>query len=153
MSCTCHDLLLHVDRYMTHDHSLEGAEGLLSTYRHHRHRQLRLFENLVVLRILRESGKLREPGPHSTWLCVSGSKNISGGFVRFAWVGGKVVPNPVKVNTLPASHQAFRIRSMEVEVPDPGIQENLVPGINPRDGCVHNDQPLNFIGVNRGVDV
>ena len=57
---------------MPHDHGLEGAKRLLPTYRHHRHRQLRLFEDLVVLRILGESRKLREPCPHSTWLPLPG---------------------------------------------------------------------------------
>src|SRR5207249_5128172 len=105
---------------MTHDHCLEGTEGLLSTHRHHRHCQLRLFEDLVVLGILRERGKLREPGAHSTWLRVSGRKEISGGLVRLTRIAGKVIPYPVKVDTLSACHQPFRIRSMEVKVPNPG---------------------------------
>src|SRR5882672_11239389 len=122
---------------MPHDHSLEGTEGLLSPYRHHRHSQLGLFEDLVVLRILGERGKLREPGPHSTWLRVSGGKEISGGLVRLTRIAGKVVPYPVEVNTLPACHQPFCVRSMEVEVPNAGILENLVPGINSRNWRVH----------------
>src|ERR1700730_13439164 len=113
---------------MPHDDSLEGTEGLLSAYRHHGHSQLRLFEDLVVLRILGERGKLREPGSHSTWLRVSGGKEISGGLVRLTRIAGKVVPYPVKVNKLPTCHQPLRIRSMEVEVPNPGIVENLGQG-------------------------
>src|SRR5580704_11495146 len=74
VSRASNDLLLHVGRYMTHDHSLQGTEGLLSANRHHRHRQLRLFEDLIILRILRESSELREPGPHSTRLSISGGK-------------------------------------------------------------------------------
>src|ERR1700737_3655701 len=136
---------------MTHDHSLERTEGLLSTYRHHRHSELRLFEDLVVLRILSECGKLREPGPHSTWLRVSGGKEISGGLVRLTRIAGKVVPYPVKVNTLPPCPHPLRIRSMEVEVPNPGILQNLAPGIDPGDRRVHNNQPLNLIGISRGV--
>src|SRR5690242_2860934 len=120
---------------MTHDHSLHGTEGLLSTYRHHRHRQLRLFENLVF-GILGERSELSEAGPHSAWLRVGGGKEISGGFVRLTRIAGKITPYPVEVDALPACHQPFGIRSMEVEVPNPGIQENLVPGINPRDRCV-----------------
>src|SRR6266436_10420477 len=80
---------------MPHDYGLEGAKRLLPTYRHHRHRQLRLFEDLVVLRILGESRKLREPGPHSTWLRVSRGKEISGGFVGPTWIAGKVIPYSV----------------------------------------------------------
>src|SRR5260370_30821890 len=121
VSTARHDLLLHVGRYMPHDYGLEGAKRLLPTYRHHRHRQLRLFEDLVVLRILGESRKLREPGPHSTWLRVSSGKKISGGFVRPTWIARKVIPYSVKVDTLPACHQPFFIRSMEVEVPNAGI--------------------------------
>jgi hypothetical protein len=49
------------------------TEGFLSANRHHRHRQLRLFEDLVILRILRKGGELREPGPHSTRL-----RNVAG---------------------------------------------------------------------------
>src|SRR5438132_14337981 len=106
---------------MTHDHRLEGAKRLLPTYRHHRHRQLRLFEDLVVLRILGESRKLREPGPHSTWLRVSSGKKISGDLVRLTSIAGKVIPYSVKVDTLPPCHQPFCIRSMEVEVLNAGI--------------------------------
>src|SRR6202165_2062532 len=136
---------------MTHDHSLEGTEGLLSTHRHHRHGQLRLVEDLVVLCILGKRGKLRESGPHSTWLRLSGDKEISGGLVRLTRIAGKVVPYPVKVDTLPTCHQPLRIRSMEVEVPNPGILQNLAPGIDPGDRRVHNNQPLNLIGISRGV--
>src|ERR1700722_4050749 len=121
MSRACDDLLLHVRRYMPHDYGLEGAKRLLPAYRHHRNRQLRLFEVLVVLRILGESRKLREPGPHSTWLRVSGSKKISGGFVGLTWIAGKVIPYSVKVDTLPARHQPFCIRSTEDEVPNAGL--------------------------------
>src|SRR5437660_11894601 len=81
MSRACDDLFLHVDRYITHDHSLHGTERRLSTYRHHRHSQLRLFKDLVVVRIGRESGELSEPGAHPTWSVVSGSKDIAGGLV------------------------------------------------------------------------
>src|SRR6266567_8315164 len=42
---------------------------------------------------------------------------------------------------------------MKVKVPDSGILENLTPGINPGNWRVHNDQPLNLIGVDRGVGV
>src|SRR6267154_5851794 len=138
---------------MPHEYGLEGSKRLFPTYRHHRHSQLRLFENLVVFGILGERSKLSEAGPHSAWLRVSGGKEISGDLVRLTSIAGKVIPNSVKVDTLPAGHQPFRIRSMEVEVPNPGIQENLVPGIDPRDWRVHNNQPLNLVGVRRGVGV
>src|SRR5258708_145563 len=42
---------------------------------------------------------------------------------------------------------------MKVKVPDSGILENLTPGINPGNWRVHNDQPLNLIGVDGGVGV
>src|SRR5258708_21829637 len=106
---------------MRDDYGLEGAKSLLPTHRHHSHRQLRLCEDLVVLRILGESRKLREPGPHSTGLRVSGGKKNSGGFVGPTWIAGKVIPYSVKVDTLPARHQPFCIRSMEVEVPNAGV--------------------------------
>src|SRR5580704_16050708 len=140
------DLLLHVGRYMTHDHSLQGTEGLLSADRHHRHSQLRLFEDLVVPRILGERGKLGEPGSHSPWLRISRGKEISGIFVWLTRIGRKVIPYPVKVEALTACHQPFRIRSVKVEMPNPGILKNFAPGVNPRNWCVHNDQPLNLIG-------
>src|SRR5207253_11478309 len=98
---------------MPHDYGLEAAKRLLPTYRHHRHRQLRLFEDLVVLSILGESRKLREPSPHSTWLRVSSGKKISGGFVGLTWIAGKVIPYSVKVDTLPPRHQPFCIRRSE----------------------------------------
>jgi hypothetical protein len=80
-----------------------------------------LLENLVVFGILGERSKLSEASPHSTRLRVSGGKEISGGLVRLTRIAGKIIPYPVKVDTLPACHQPFRIRSMEVEVPNPGI--------------------------------
>src|SRR6266699_5182646 len=106
---------------MPHDYGLEGAKRLPPTYRHHRHRQLRLYEDLVVLRILGERSKLSEAGPHSAWLRVNGGKEISGGFVGPTWIAGKVIPYSVKVDTLPARHQPFCIRSREVEVPNARI--------------------------------
>src|SRR5437879_4875763 len=103
---------------MTHNHSLKRAERLLSTDRHHRHSQLRLFEDLVIFRILRERGKLREPGTHSTWLRVRGGKEISRVFVRLTRICRKVIPYSVKVDALTACHEPFRIRSMKVEMPN-----------------------------------
>src|SRR5208283_3046947 len=117
---------------MTHDHSLQGTEGLLSADRHHGHSQLRLFENLVVLRILGERGKLREPSSHSPGLRIGSGKKISGGFVWLTRIRRKVIPYPVKVDALSACHQPFRIRSMKVEMPNPRILENFAPGVNPR---------------------
>src|SRR5258708_37012683 len=104
---------------MTHDHRLEGAEGLLSTYRHHRHRKLRLFENLVVLRILRVSGKLREPGPHSARLRVSDGKEISGGFVGLTRIGGKIISYFVGINTFPARPMPLPLRPSGREASKP----------------------------------
>src|ERR1700752_1517441 len=111
---------------MPHDYRLEGAKRLLSTYRPHRHRQLRLLKDLVVLGILRERGKLCEPRPHPARLGISGGKEIPGGLVRLTRIGREVVPYSVKVDTLPACDQSLRIRSMEVEVPNARIQENFV---------------------------
>src|SRR5258708_19575485 len=99
---------------MPHDYGLEGAKRLLPTYRHHRHRQLRLFEDLVVLGILGESRKLREPGPHSTGLCVSGGKKISSGFVRLTWFALKSVPHPLKLNTPPPPPPPFPSRTTQI---------------------------------------
>src|SRR5260370_14718190 len=101
---------------MTHDHSLKGTEGLLSTYRHHRHRQLGLFEDLIVFRILGERRKLREPRPHSTGLRISGGEKIPSTLLVLPRIAGKVIPNPVEVHTLPACHQPFGDRSLNVEV-------------------------------------
>jgi hypothetical protein len=91
---------------------------------------------------------LSEAGSHSAWLRVSGGKEISGGLVRLTRIAGKIIPYSVKVDTLPACHEAFRIRSMKVEVPNPWIQENLVPGITPGDWRVHNNQPLKPRAIN-----
>src|ERR1700746_1356355 len=102
MSRACDDLFLHVRRYMPHDYGLGGTKRLLPTYRHHRHHELRLFENLIVFGILGERSKLSEPGPHSTWLRVSSGKEISSGLVRLTRIRRKVIPYPVKVDTLPA---------------------------------------------------
>src|ERR1700733_16179847 len=138
MSRTCDYLLLHVGRYMTHDHSLQRTEGLLSANRHYRHGQLRLFEDLVVLRILRERGELRESCPHSTRLRISSGKEIPGVLVGLTRIPGKVVPYPVKIDSLPPCHQPFRIRPVKVEVPDPGILENLAPRFDPGNWSVHH---------------
>src|SRR5260370_25282175 len=105
---------------MTHDHSLHGTEGLLSTYRHHRHSQLRFLKDPVVLCVLRERRKLSEPGPHPARLRISGGKEISGDLVRLTSIAGKVIPYSFKVHTLSACHPPFRIRSIEVKSPNPG---------------------------------
>src|SRR5437660_10496121 len=136
---------------MTHDHSLHGTEGLLSTYRHHRHSQLRFFTDPVVLCVLRERRKLSEPGPHPARLRISGGKEISGGVVRLTRIAGKVIPYPVKVDTLSACHQPFRVRSTEIEVPAAGTEGSPVPAINSGDRRVHTSQPLTLPGVTRGV--
>src|SRR5216683_6762745 len=118
---------------MPHDYGLEGAKRLLPTHRHHSHRQLRLFEDLVVLRILRESGKLREPGPHSARLRVSGGKKISGGFVGPTWIAGKVIPYSVKVDTLPAPTSRSASGPWKLKCQTPGFRrisfQGSIPGI------------------------
>src|SRR5260370_32888757 len=103
--------------------------------------------------MLGERRKLREPRPHSTGLRISGGEKIPSSLVGLTRIAGKVIPNPVEVDTLPACHQPFGIRSMKVEVPNSGILENLGPGVNARNWRVHNHQLLNLVGVSRGVGV
>src|SRR5258708_39812863 len=133
---------LQVDRDVTHDPRLERAEGFLAPHRHYRHGQLRLFQDLVVFCILGERGKLREAGPHSTWLRVSGCKEISGSLIGLARIAGKVVPYSVKVDTLSTCDQALRIGTVEVEMPDPTTLQNFTPWIDAGHRRVHNNQPL-----------
>src|SRR5260370_5009626 len=99
---------------MTHDHSMHGTKGLLSTYRHHRHSQLRFFKDPVVLCVLRERRKLSEPGPHPARLRISGSKEISGDVVRLTRIAGNVIPYPVKVATLSACDHPFSVRATAI---------------------------------------
>src|ERR1700724_4922876 len=61
---------------MTHDYGLQRAERLLATHGQHGHRQLRLLECLVVLRVLRECGELRKTRSHSSGLRVVAVKKF-----------------------------------------------------------------------------
>src|SRR5207253_6231828 len=63
---------------------LQCAEGLLAAHSEHRHRELRLFEDFVVLRILGKGGELRKASPHSSRLSIGRREKVSGGFVGLA---------------------------------------------------------------------
>src|SRR5207244_5053379 len=79
-------------RHVAHDHGLQCAEGLLAAHSEHRHRELRLFEDFVVLRILGKGGELRKASPHSSRLSIGRREKVSGGFVGLAGISCEVIP-------------------------------------------------------------
>src|SRR5256886_17494982 len=105
--------LLNVRRHVAHDHVLQCAEGLLAAHSEHRHRELRLFEDFVVLRILGKGGELRKASPHSSRLSIGRREKVSGGFVGLAGISCEVIPYAVKIDSLTARDQPFRGRSID----------------------------------------
>src|SRR5580700_6047069 len=99
MSRPFHNGFLNIGRNVAHDYGLQRTERLLATHSQHGDRQLSLFEDLVVLRVLRESGELRKARSHSSWLCVGRREKVSRGLIWLAGIAGEVIPNAVKINT------------------------------------------------------
>src|ERR1700739_3358895 len=104
--------LPNVGRHMPHDLCLQRTERLLTPEGQERHRELYLLKDFVVLRILRERGKLRKPRPHSSRLRVGRREKVSGGFVGLAGISCEVIPYAVKIDSLTARDQPFRGRSI-----------------------------------------
>src|SRR5260370_18449306 len=127
MSRSRNHRLLNVGRHMAHDYGLQRTEGLLTAHGQHRHQQLYLFEDFIVLRILGKGGELRKASPHSSRLRVSRRKEVSGGFVGLPWITGEVIPYAIKIDALPARHQPFPVRPMKVEVQDTRALQYLDP--------------------------
>src|SRR2546429_8932335 len=100
MPRTGNDGLLNVCRNVTHDHGLQCAKGLLAPNSQHGHRQLRLLEDFIVLRVLRKRSELRKPSPHSSRLRVGCCEEASGGFVRLTRIARKVIPYAVEIDAL-----------------------------------------------------
>src|SRR5579872_2770352 len=143
MPRTGNDGLLNVCRNVTHDHGLQCAKGLLAPNSQHGHRQLRLLEDFIVLRVLGERSELRKAGTHSSRLRIGCSKKVSRGLVGFARITRKVVPNAIKIDTFAACNKPFRVRTMKVEMPNTRIQEYFVPWFDPGNRSVHYNQPFN----------
>src|SRR5207244_10922808 len=95
----------------------------------HRHRELRLFEDFVVLRILGKGGELRKASPHSSRLSIGRREKVSGGFVGLAGISCEVIPYAVKIDSLTARDQPFRGRSIsmkvqvKMQIPNTGIEK------------------------------
>src|SRR5579859_5149236 len=141
------DCLSNICRHVAHDNRLERTKRFLSADCQYGHRQLHLLEDFVVLCVLRKGSKLGEPSSHTTRLGVSCRKEVSCSLIGFGRIGCEVIPYAIKVDALTASHQPFRVGPMKVEVPNSGVQENLRPGLDPRNRCVHHHQSLNLIRV------
>src|SRR3984885_2804688 len=153
MSGASNHCFSNIGCYVTHDDGLQRAEGLLSADGKHRHRELLLLKDLIVLGILRERGKLCEPGSHPSWLCVGCCEEVSGGFVRFPRIGRKIVPNSVEVDAFTSLHEPLCIGPVKVEVPDAGILQNFAPGINSRNWSIHHYQPFNLVWIGSSIRI
>src|SRR5579863_2793237 len=153
MSGASNHCFSNIGCYVTHDNGLQRAEGLLSADGKHRHRELVLLEDLIVLGILRERGKLREPSSHPAWLCVGCREEVSGGFVRFSRIGREVVPDSVEVNAFPALHKPFCIRTVKVEVPDARILKDLTPWLDPWNWSIHHYEPFNLVWIGSSIRI
>src|SRR4029077_16830655 len=129
------------------------TKRLLSADSQYGHRQLHPLENFIILCVLGKRRELGEPSPHSAWLCISGGKEISGRLVRLGQIASEVIPNSIEVDALAASHEPFGIRTMKIEMPNTGVQQNLLPRLDAWNRCVHYNQPLNFVRIHCSVGV
>src|SRR5258707_14297713 len=75
------DRLSNIGRHVAHDHRSQWTKRLFSANSQYGHGQLHLFEDSVVLGVLRKSGELSEPSPHPTGLCMGGRQKVSGGLM------------------------------------------------------------------------
>src|SRR5437868_5615257 len=147
------DRFLNLARDVPHDHRLKRTKRLLSADSQDGHRQLHALKNFIILYVLGKRGELGEASSHSAWLRISGGKEISGRVVRLGGIASEVIPNPIEVDTLAASHESFGIRAVKIEMPNSGVQQNLLPRFDAWNRCVHYNQPLNLVRIRCRVGV
>src|ERR1700734_992927 len=68
-------------------------------------------------------------------------------------VGGEVVPEIIKIDTLASSDQLFRRWPVEAKVPNAGIIVDILPPRYPGKKRIHDHQFLGFCRELRGVSV
>src|SRR5438093_7262146 len=84
---------------------------------------------------------------------MSSREEISGGLVGLGRISGKVIPNSIQVDALSACHKPLSIGTVNIEVPDPGIQKNLRPWLDSRDGSIHDNEFLDLVWIQRRIGV
>src|SRR5712672_2394462 len=136
------DRLSNIGRHVAHDHRLQWTKRLFSANSQYGHGQLHLFEDSVVLGVLRKSGELSEPSPHPTRLCIGGRKKVSGGLIGLRGIAAEIIPYAIEVDALTTGHKPFGVRPVKVEMPNSWIQENLIPRLRSWNRCIHHNQPL-----------
>ena len=73
---------------------------------------------------------------------------------RVGWgTGAEVVPDAVEIDALAALDEALFVGAPEGEVPEAVVFDDVVPGGDAGEGSVHDDEALDFVGVERGVGV
>src|ERR1700733_1281922 len=79
------------------------AEGMIAAQRQHRHRELALScEGLVVFSVLIEGRELVERRVHGARTRIELGVVLSGRFIDGRGIGGEFVPKPVEIDALSA---------------------------------------------------
>ena len=97
---------------------------------------------------------MREPGSHRSGLGVLRGVELSRGlFGLGGWGGAEVVPDAVEVDALATLDETLFVGAPVGEVPEAVVFDDFVPGWDAGDRGVHDDESLDFIGVECGVGV
>src|SRR5207245_2857547 len=72
---------------------------------------------------------------------------------RLRFVGGKTIPEVVKVDALSPAYQRFRCRTVETKVPNARVVVHSQPSFDARQKCVEQRQFLSFRLKLRGIGI
>ena len=123
------DATCYVSRHKTRVFGHLCPERMICAERQHRHGQLAVGrECLVVDGILSKGRKLVESRMHRAGARIEFRVVAPRRLIDRFGIGGELVPEPIKVDTLAAFDQPLGIRSAEIEMPQSGAAKDFVPG-------------------------
>src|ERR1700737_3683983 len=133
------------------------AEKLLGTDAKYRHGDLAALgeQRLVVGGVLAEYPKLLEGIVHRLRPCVQGSKVLPRIFIDPLRISGKLVPEAIEVDALPALHQPSLVRAPEIEVPQHRAANDVVPIAYSGQRCIDHHparDPARILSSQRKTD-
>jgi hypothetical protein len=104
-------------------------------------------KRLVVGGVLIEGLELFEAGVHRAGPGIERGVMLARLFVEILGIGGEFVPEAVEIDPLAAFHQPFRIRSVEREMPQRVIADDVVPRTDAGQRRVDQDELADAIGM------